>query len=430
MDHKEDMNENDFLSKITALSSKEINDHPAELLWLIQSSLETKGPYKQDDLIQLIEMHSNELAECIACDLSHKRWKPFFDHKMFNKRDKNKVSPVIKSEEKDSNRYFVLVSGEKKGPYSQKDVEHFLDTGDLKLNDLLSADQGKSWRKIYHFPLFDRRKDQAQATQVIGIESLDNSQLEKSRIFTTEMLQSLEDMPTSHSAIEGALIARRRHLSEKNKKYVRDNTQLSAVSETVMADFQAEKKRSYLVPALTACLLFIAVGMSIMPGSDKKTASKTKKTKTKVASKDVENIRVKDVEVKPKRRRRASSSPRKRVSMRSRVSNSDIEVPTEPLFVPPPEEEVRFPQPKPRTRRRRRMPSVANNPGIVDDEFNELEDEDPDYNAADGINPGFDEGEEGEFGRALATEGEEFLDIRELDPDGFPPEDDPLDEFE
>ncbi len=418
------MNENDFLSKITPVSSSEINDHPAELLWLIQSSLETKGPYIQDDLIKLIDLHSNELADCIACDLSHKRWKPFFDHKMFNKRDKNKISPVIKTEEKDTNKYFVLVSGEKKGPYSQKDVEHFLDSGDLKLNDLLSADHGKSWRKIYHFPLFDRRKE--QVSQNIGIDSLDNSQLEKSRIFTTEMLQSLEEMPTKHSAIEGALIARRRHLSEKDKKYSRENTQLSAVSETVMADFQSEKKKSYLVPALTACLLFIAVGMNFMPGGDKKVTSKTKKTKTKVASGEVENIRVKDVEVNPTRRKRRTASPRKRVSMRSRVSNSDIEVPTEPLFVPPPAEaEVRFPQPKPRTRRRRRASTNTTRP-ILDPEFDDLDD---DLETAQGLNLDEEGYDDDELGRGLAAEDDGFIDPNEFDPGDFP-EGDPLDEFE
>ncbi len=423
------MNENDFLSKITPVTSDQISEHPAELLWLIQSSLETKGPYLQDDLINLIDLHSNKLAECIACDLSHKRWKPFFDHKMFNKRDKNKISPVIKSEEKETNRYFVLVSGEKKGPYSQKDVEHFLDTGDLKLNDLLSADHGKSWRKIYHFPLFDRRKE--QVTSDIGIESLDNSQLEKSRIFTTEMLQSLEDMPTKHSAIEGALIARRRHLSAKDKKYSRDNTQMSAVSETVMADFQAERKRSYLVPALTACLLFIAVGMNFMPGGDKKVSKKTKKVKTRVASGEVENIRVKDVEVKPTKRKRRSSSntARKRVSMRSRVSNSDIEVPTDPVFVPPAEPEVRFPQPKPRTRRRRRrVPSVANTEPVMDEYGEEAEGMmDDDLQTAQGLNPG-DEDFGEEIERGIAGEENQFLDP-DFDPGEFP-EEDPLDEFE
>ncbi len=418
------MNENDFLSKIQPLSKTDLKDLDPAHCWLIQSSLETKGPYNQNDLIGLVDLYSEELAECIACDLSHKRWKPFFEHKAFDKRDKNQVKPVVKEDEKSSNRYFVLLNGNRKGPYSKSDVEKFLDQGDLRLNDLLSADNGKSWRKIYHFPLFDRRKE--TENNDIEIATLDEQQMEKSRVFTSVMLQEMQENPSTSTAIEGALIARRRHLSKKNKRLERENTREIKLKEFISQDIplpqNAPKKRNPLFVVASVCLLAIAAALILFPGAPKRIAKKAKKnTRILSGASDVKDISIKENEVKPK----AQFKPRERTSYKSKTrdrdrdySNDDIEIPTDPRYVEEEVEEYYEDEVVEPVRRRRRRPAIADEePGLEPiDEFGE--EDDPEF-AGDDLELPELPSLEGERGLAGENEGEElpFDEFDEFDPE-------------
>ncbi len=417
------MNENDFLSKIQPLTKEELKNHEPSQVWLIQSSLETKGPYKQSDLDGLIDLYTTELSECIACNLSHKRWKPFFEHKVFDQRDPKQIKPVVKEDELGSNRYFVLLEGNRKGPYSKSDIERFLDKGDLRLNDLLSADNGKSWRKVYHFPLFDRRKEVEE--KPIEVASLNQEQMEKSRIFTSAMLQGIQENPGTHTAIEGALIARRRHLSKKNKKLERENTNQIKYKEMLNADVQApsQPKRSKLFYAASFCVFALAIGVMLFPDQPKRIAKKAKKLRVVSSPDDVKEINVRDNEIASDE----PAKPRARTSYKSRsrnndISNSDLEIPTDPRYVEDTPEDYYDEEPMEepvRRRRKRRSPSVAaDDPEAFprgDDEFDDPEL--PELTDLENMDlppvPGLEDDEEG--GRGIARDFDD--EFTEFDPD-------------
>lgn len=83
-------------------------------------------------------------------------WQEIFSHPFFQRRKPQLVSTDNFSESQED--VFLLVEGQKRGPYSVSEVHVLIDTKEILLTDMVSFDQGHTWKKLYQYEDFDRRE--------------------------------------------------------------------------------------------------------------------------------------------------------------------------------------------------------------------------------------------------------------------------------
>ena len=136
----------------------------SEQLWLFYvSETDVLGPFRQVDIIKLIPQYRHEFAPLKACTVSHKEWKPFFNHSCFNGRDLTREvqsKTKFRKIELIADSYLCLVNGIKKGPYSQNQISDLINMKEIKADALISADHGMTWHRAYSYPQFNRRTKQ------------------------------------------------------------------------------------------------------------------------------------------------------------------------------------------------------------------------------------------------------------------------------
>lgn len=82
------------------------------------------------------------------------KWYGVYSHTYFQRRKPQLLSSVDFQKQTD---IFVLVEGEKKGPYSPEEIRTFVNNKEIILTDEVSFDGGESWSKLYQVDEFDRR---------------------------------------------------------------------------------------------------------------------------------------------------------------------------------------------------------------------------------------------------------------------------------
>ncbi len=321
------MSEVKFLEKIQQLTKDQINEQliTHDSLWLLQIDLETHGPYHIEQLRKISTEHADELSKCMACNLKQKNWKPFFEHGVFQKRNSEALKPFIKEEEKGRHSFHILIDGQKKGPISVNKINEGIDNGEIKMTHLISADGGKSWRKIFHFPQFDRRKD---AALDLEIQTPDEDHFEKSRVYSTQVLKKL-NLKKEEESLEKALLACQQHLNKKvegtRKVQTGDLGKVPGVSDKLDDVFSKfsfnQKTKKSLIYALSVILI---VGLFLFD-QDKKKSSPKKTSKSRTIKKERTRDTASRVK-KPKPRKRSKYSSRDRTRRRQDdLDNSDLE---------------------------------------------------------------------------------------------------------
>ncbi|MCB9091017.1 MAG: hypothetical protein H6621_11765 [Halobacteriovoraceae bacterium] len=332
-----------FLDLLTPLTKEEIqaNSYAHENLWLIQYDLETKGPFHESQLDELARLHAKELSECMTCNLKKKNWKPFFEHKRFQKRTP-KIQPVLKAEEKNNSRFYTLINGQKLGPYTEAEIHKQLDKGDLTMKNLISADYGKSWRKIYHFKSFDRREKSAQDLTLITPQE---DQFEKSKIFTNQFLEHIQHEKKNSSDLEEALLASHQYLHKKKKQAAQDtlnriNVQFLRNNDNEGMAFNRLNLNKQNIIRVAIVLLVVIFGFSFFldTSSNKKNSkvanspsvenmdTETKRTRRVERDVNRENARKTRAVSSAKKSRTRYSQQRTR-SRNNQINNEEINVP-------------------------------------------------------------------------------------------------------
>jgi len=361
----------DFLSLLSKVSEEEKrkHDYSSEDLWLVQYELDTQGPYHTDQLIELATTHTEQLSECIVCNMKSKKWKPFFQQRKFQKREKDQSPPLIKEEEFSQSTFMLLIAGQKLGPFSKTRIETLLDDGEIKMQSLISADKGKTWRKIYHYPVFDRRDPE----KALNIDTPDESEFEKSKVFTKEYLSQLqEEGGGTSTAIQGALLARQKHLDGKINKALKGHSGQSSGERKIspIKNNKVEKASAFnqqnIIRAALVVLIILAVPLFLTTGKKKGQSRNAKKSDSdsrsrNTASKDSSDSYKEDfeddndVDNRPgtsRKSKRSSYSSRSRARDKE-ISDDDISVPRRSRYRVQEPEEIDFPEPPRRTRPRR-----------------------------------------------------------------------------
>jgi hypothetical protein len=213
-----------LISQLTAVSEEEIKNYALDLneLWLLQFEDRTEGPFEIDDLMSMAEEHSTVLSKCLVCNFQRKDWIPFFNHPKFQRRKDNGPEPKpFRNKEIKSKQYHFLKNGQKRGPHTEKEIFEMVQSGELKMNVLISSDQGRTWRKIYHFDHFDRRKDKVKKTKsnpIKNIERPEDNQFEKSKIYTNHLINKLNESKKEGEEINSALEICQKHLKNNKQK--------------------------------------------------------------------------------------------------------------------------------------------------------------------------------------------------------------------
>jgi hypothetical protein len=222
------MKNNDFdklLEKLREIADDEIKNYAINLetLWLLQYEDQTHGPFDFDDICESMDEFSGILSKCLICNFQRKDWKPFFNHREFQRRrTESSINPKpFRFQETISNMYYLLSNGQKQGPFDEEEIMEMVQSGEVKMNVLISSDKGRTWRKIYHFEKFDRRKDKKKKKKNLNIEKPDENQFEKSKIYTSQLMNQLHEKESNESDIKSAIELCQNHRKKKEKDYVK-----------------------------------------------------------------------------------------------------------------------------------------------------------------------------------------------------------------
>lgn len=139
------------------LSDQEIKEKKFSLsdLWMIKD-VEDRifGPYETSQLRTYIKDHEYLFTKTSIYNLEEEKWYNTFSLSQFQRR---KPEVVKKDESLHIEGFYLIINGQKNGPYSQNEVQNLLDSNQITSTSELSLDKGKSWIKVYEYHAFDRR---------------------------------------------------------------------------------------------------------------------------------------------------------------------------------------------------------------------------------------------------------------------------------
>ena len=121
-------------------------------LWVVKLSDEIFGPFQGEVLKKYAETHIDLLMEAQASRLNLNYWAPFFNHAFFDG-----IIPAEKRIKVYEGPFWLMKDGLKTGPFYKKDLEKKLSAGTLVLTDVMSSDDGYSWKKVFEFEAFSTK---------------------------------------------------------------------------------------------------------------------------------------------------------------------------------------------------------------------------------------------------------------------------------
>lgn len=83
-------------------------------------------------------------------------FKSFYEHPLFQRR-KPQLVPAPETVLDDDTKYFLLIRGQKNGPFEKQEIKNLIDKKEILVTDLISTNAGHTWNKIYMTEGFDRR---------------------------------------------------------------------------------------------------------------------------------------------------------------------------------------------------------------------------------------------------------------------------------
>ncbi len=140
---------------------------PEIYLWLVKIGDHIQGPFDLKSLQDYAFRNPTRFEQAFASNLRDNQWLPFFEHSYFQRRSsvrsRSLKNKELEEKQKLQDRFYLLVKGQKIGPFGQADIRSMIASKRLTMTDLVSIDDGHSWIKIYKHSAFDRRS-QKRAT--------------------------------------------------------------------------------------------------------------------------------------------------------------------------------------------------------------------------------------------------------------------------
>ncbi len=117
-------------------------------LWVVKVEDEVYGPFEVDSLRHYASDNEALFQKALASRSDANDWHPFHSYAQFQSiGDHHEGSNVVTA-------FWILQSGQKMGPLSKFDLQKKLEMHILGMNDLVSLDEGHSWKKFYELEIF------------------------------------------------------------------------------------------------------------------------------------------------------------------------------------------------------------------------------------------------------------------------------------
>lgn len=108
------------------------------------------------DLKAYVFEHEEEAKNYQVKNIDSDEWKAIFEHPYFQRRKPQLVS-ADNLKDADDQEFYLLVKGQKSGPYEKYELSEMVEKKELLLTDMVSMNGGHTWIKLYMLDGFDRR---------------------------------------------------------------------------------------------------------------------------------------------------------------------------------------------------------------------------------------------------------------------------------
>jgi len=124
-------------------------------LWMVKDdNNKIHGPFDTYSLREYSHRYDYLFEHCKLYNLKDEKWFEMFSNNIFQRRKPKLISGQNTNLEHD---FYVLINGQKSGPYTTEQMQHMLDTGEILPSTQISLDLCASWIKLYEHHAFDRR---------------------------------------------------------------------------------------------------------------------------------------------------------------------------------------------------------------------------------------------------------------------------------
>jgi len=250
----------------------EVREHIFE----IKDSTNTLGFISLYDLKGHINGHEDELTNYYIRNIDSNDWILIFEHPFFQRRKPQLVSSEeIKNE--DDSEFFVLIKGQKTGPYQKYEIMEKLENKELLLSDMVTLNGGATWIKIFQIDGFDRRRLK-ESGQLPGMPS---EELLQRPIERKNKMDVDTDAMSSMAFLVNSILGK--NIKRQREDFLQD--------ETIRNDDQSAKYKLLLIASIIGIiyLIYFNSKSSLNSSSNAKNANAIGQAEEMLSPKDKEN---------------------------------------------------------------------------------------------------------------------------------------------
>lgn len=123
-------------------------------LWLVKLNDEIYGPFEVESLKDYASENEAVFEKAMASRMDVSDWHPFYSHAHFS----TIAHSTTEEKKEDQVKYWILLLGHKAGPLTFMDISKKLELEIISLSDLVSTDEGHTWKKFYQLEAFNQHQ--------------------------------------------------------------------------------------------------------------------------------------------------------------------------------------------------------------------------------------------------------------------------------
>lgn len=134
------------------ITAQEILPHR---LWRVRVGQTIYGPFATAALREHGMAHPDDMLGAFASTVAEEDWRPILETSPFKVRQPSLVSATTLAP---PHQFYVLLRGERKGPHTLEEVREMARKKELLVSDLVSTDEGETWRRLSEVKYFEQRQ--------------------------------------------------------------------------------------------------------------------------------------------------------------------------------------------------------------------------------------------------------------------------------
>lgn len=133
--------------------------HAPRELWVIKIETELYGPFETESLKHYAFENKQEFVGAEVTHLEFADWKPFSQVEELQKAQQP-VQALPETAPSQDGPYWIFVKEQKSAPMALHELDLKVEMGVVAMTDLVSTDDGHTWKQILELPVFEKRKHQ------------------------------------------------------------------------------------------------------------------------------------------------------------------------------------------------------------------------------------------------------------------------------